>query len=79
MHLQRSLGLAAASLSLASACAPELYKRSGHHPNHMKVLKRQNKPNAIEDSRGWTFELSQEWNVLNPGKQRSAAKYQTTC
>ncbi|CAK3941039.1 Hypothetical predicted protein [Lecanosticta acicola] len=64
MFFQKALGVVAASASLVSACAPELYKRSGHHPNHM--VKRQNLPNDIKDSRGWTFELSEEWNVLNP-------------
>ena len=66
MFSRQVLGLAALT-TLASACVPELYKRTNDHPHHVK---RQNIPNVIEDTRGWSFELADEWNVLKPGKRR---------
>lgn len=67
MFTQQALGLMAIS-ALASACAPELYKRDGVHPAH--IVKRQHIPNVVEDTRGWTFDQSEEWNTQNPGESR---------
>ena len=64
MFTQQAFGLVAIS-ALASACAPELYKRDGHHPAH--IYKRQHIANVVEDNRGWTFDQSEEWNTQNEG------------
>ncbi|KAF7186975.1 Carbonic anhydrase [Pseudocercospora fuligena] len=70
MFFAQSIAALAASAAVVSACAPELYKRDGHHPAHVKRhlarnFKRTNLPNPIEDTRGWTFDQSEEWNTLN--------------
>jgi carbonic anhydrase len=65
MFFQKAVGLLATSAVLASACAPELYKRDGVHPKHVV---RSNIPNPITDNRGWSFDTSEEWNSLKEGK-----------
>lgn len=64
MSLRTALGLVAVPFALVSACAPELYKRDGIHPIH----KRQNTPNRVEDSRGWSYDNHEDWNTLSESK-----------
>lgn len=63
MFLQATVfaGLIIAPSALVFACAPELYKREGIHPVH----KRQNIPNKVQDTRGWTYESAGDWNTLS--------------